>query len=221
MNSKSTIRWLLITYLPAAVLLGAIAAVSIIFDISTTKFTLDVTILTGTHPFTGMLSNLGILLWCVTASICFFSAMVLRYVQSGEAYKFFLFSSLLSFYLLIDDLFLIHESLAPDYLGVNQLVVLLLLGFAVSSYLIAFRSVILRTNYLLLLLALGMLTLSVVTDVIHEPWLRGLGQWAYFLEDGAKWLGIVGWCSYYSHTSFYALADILPVRRNEHDQSGS
>ncbi|WP_351077831.1 hypothetical protein, partial [Shewanella sp. CAL98-MNA-CIBAN-0140] len=43
---------------------------------------------------------------------------------------------------------------------------------------------------------------SVVIDAILPPELwRLLGHWEYFIEDGAKWLGIVAWCSYFVNTS--------------------
>lgn len=178
-----------------------IATVSVIFEIPMSRLTRDVTTIAKIHPFSGVLSNLGILLWCATVSICLFSAVALRRVESNENYRFLLVSALLSMYLLFDDLFRFHERIAPNVLGLDERVVILFLGLATSSYLIMFRSVILRTNYVCLLLALGMLTLSVVIDTILWQWMSGLGHWAYFIEDGTKWMGIAFWCCYYFHTS--------------------
>jgi len=134
-----------------------------------------------------------------------FSAVALRRVESSDAYKFLLSSALLSTYLLFDDFFMVHESLVPKYLGLSETVVFLVLGLAVSSYLIVFRSLILRTNYLLLLLAIGLLAMSVAIDMIPSRWMWLADYQAIVVEDGAKWLGIVSWCSYYSHTSLHFL----------------
>jgi hypothetical protein len=89
---------------------------------------------------------------------------------------------------------------------VDEKLVYAALGIAVSAYLIAFWRVILQTHFAVLLLALGFLGSAVVMDALLEPWLRRLGHWEYFVEDGAKWLGIAAWCSYYVRTSYQLVA---------------
>lgn len=160
--------------------------------------TQDVTALAGVHPLTGFLSSLGVLLWCVAASICFFAAWTLRNSKPGDIFWFLLFSALLSAYFLFDDLFQFHEELAYRYLGLKEKTVTAALLIAVFAYLIFFRRIILRTNFSILLSALGFFTTSVVID----QWLSH----KYFFEDGAKWLGIASWCSYFTHTSYLFLA---------------
>ena len=110
---------------------------------------------------------------------------------------------------MLDDAFLFHEALAPMYLGMNQNVVLIVLGIAVLAYLTTFRQfIMLGTNYRVLLLALGFLATSAFIDVVLTSSLsRLLGHWRSLLEDGPKWLGISIWCSYYVHT-----AHLLVVR---------
>jgi hypothetical protein len=110
-------------------------------------------------------------------------------------------------------------------LGLGEEVVLAALGIAVSAYLIAFRRMIWRTKFGVLLVALGFLSTSVALDTILGPWLRRLGQWQFLFEDGAKWLGIAGWCSYYVDTCHQRLlgtfgppnnairSDYRPLRR--------
>ena len=204
MNTSLTKAWY-VTFLPAAFVLAVIATISAVFQVPMPAITRDVASLADVHPLSGFLSSLSILLWCTTAAICLFSAITIRRTASTEVYRFLLFSSFLSMYLLFDDLFLFHESLAPDYLGLSQRFVILFIGIATLSYLIMFRHIILRTNYLFLVLALGFLTTSVALDVYLEQWMWGIGHWVYFLEDGTKWLGISTWCSYYSQTSFHLL----------------
>ncbi len=199
-------RQLLITLIPSILILVAMATVSVLFQVSMGAMTRDVTAIANIHPLSGILSNLGVLLWCAAASICAFAAMTLRNVKPRDTFWFLLSSALLSAYLLFDDFFQFHERLASRYLGLNEKVVFAALGVVVSAYLIAFRRVILRTNVGVLLLALGFLATSVVIDSILESWLsRQIGHWSYLFEDGAKWLGIASWCSYYVHTSHQLL----------------
>lgn len=192
---------LLITFVPSLTVLAAMAAAGVLFDVNMDVMTRDVSATANLHPLTGVLSNLGILLWSAAASICAFAAMTLRNARLREPFWFLLCSALLSAYLLFDDFFLFHDVLAPRYLGVDEKLVYAALGTAVCGYLIAFRRVILKTHFAVLLLALGFLGIAVVMDALLEPWLRRLGHWEYFFEDGAKWLGIASWCSYYVHTS--------------------
>lgn len=197
-------------------MLAMVAAASLIFHVRIPVMTADPTATARIHPLTGIISNLGILLWCAAASTCAFAAMALR-GEPRDSRRFLLSSALLSAYLMTDDLFLFHEHLAPRYLGLNERFVFAILGIAVGLYLITFIRVILRTNFILLLLAVGFLGASVFIDAILEPWLWRIGQWEYFIEDGAKWLGIASWCSYYVTTSFQILArdsalTVAPVR---------
>jgi hypothetical protein len=173
---------------------------NVLFQVSMDAMTRDVTAIANVHPLSGILSNLGVILWCTAASICGFAAIILRDVKPRGLFWFLLSSSLLSAYLLLDDFLLFHEKLAPWYLGLSEKVIFAALGIVVFAYFIAFRRMILRTNFGTLFLALGFLTISVFIDVICEPWLRQLGHWTFFFEDGAKWLGIAFWCSYYVHT---------------------
>jgi hypothetical protein len=207
-------RQLLITFVPSLSILVAILVVSILFQVSMPTITQDVSAIAKLHPLSGILSNLGILLWCAAASICFYTATILRGVKPRDTFEFLLSSALLSTYLLLDDFFQIHEALAPRYLGVNEIVVFAALGIGVSVYLIAFRRVILRTNFRVLLLSVGFLSTSVFIDAIPASLLWRLGDWEYFFEDGAKWLGIASWCSYYVHTSHQFLVSSLGLPNN-------
>lgn len=197
-----TRQQLLIILVPSIVVLLVMALVSVFFQVKIPVLTRDTTAIAKIHPLSGMLSNLGILLWCAAALISGFVAYVLRNIKTQDTFWFLFFSALLSAYLLLDDLFLFHEKIAPVYLGLPEKMVIGILGIAVLSYLIAFRRIILRTNFGVLLLALGFLATSVVIDSFFELlWTSQLDNWAYFFEDGTKWLGIASWCGYYVHTS--------------------
>jgi hypothetical protein len=180
------------TLLPLVVIVG----VTLHSGIRISDMTRDVTAIAAIHPLTGALSNLGILVWWTSASIWFFAAALHHALQSREVFRFALSSGLLSAYLAIDDLFLIHETLVPGYLGLSERVVYGVLAFAVAVYLLLFRRLILRADGLLLLLAFAFLAASVVVDAAPQRWLPRMGEWKYFIEDGMKWLGIAGWCGF-------------------------
>ena len=148
----------------------------------------------GIHPLSGFVSSLGVLLWCATAAICFFTAWTILNSKQGDTFRFLLFSAILTSYLMLDDLFQIHEELASEYLGLNEKIVTASLSIAILAHLITFRQIILRTNFSVLLLALGFFATSVAID---QVWCR-----EYFYEDGTKLLGIACWCSYFAQTSY-------------------
>jgi hypothetical protein len=209
MNTEST-RQLLITFVPSILVLLVVLGAHLVFNINVSQMTKDVAAIASIHPLSGFLSNLGILLWCSTASICFFSAMTIRNVMPRDSFRFLLSSALLSTYLLLDDFFQFHEALAIKYLGLSETIIFAVLAIFISAYLVSFRRTILQTNFCFLLLALSFLAASVALDMISEQgWL--IGEWEYFLEDGAKWLGIASWSSYYVHTSYQFLSAHLAL----------
>ena len=79
---------------------------------------------------------------------------------------------------------------------------MLVLGVFVLIYLVYFARLIWRARFGALFLAFAFLALSVVVDTILVSWLSEIGDWIYLLEDGAKWLGIAFWCSYFVRVSY-------------------
>ena len=209
-------RQLLMTLVPSLAVLAVTAAAVILFDVSIPAMTRDAAALAQIPPLWGIVSNLGILLWCAAVAICVFAAVAVFRTGPRDAFRFLLFSALLTAYLLFDDFFQFHENLAPRYLGLDDKAVVAASGVATAAYLVAFRRfILLRTRFVILLLALGFFAAAVITDVLLEPWLLlWIGQWQYFIEDGAKWLGIACWCSYYAATAQHILAGVyrLPDR---------
>jgi hypothetical protein len=199
---KTSSQQLVFTILPAITFLMAVVIVSIVFQIPLSNFTRDTSAIANINPVYGIVSNMGILLWCVAASTCAFAAMMHKTFKSKINFYFLLTSALLSSYLMFDDLFLIHEKFSVKA-GLNEEVVFVFLGVAIVTYLIYFRKLILQTNAIMLLIALVFFALSILSD-FSEQWLKmQLGHWKYLIEDGAKWIGIVFWCSYHLHTSYY------------------
>jgi len=119
------------------------------------------------------ISDLGAILWVVTASVCFIAALLLHDNQTKDVYRFLLYSALLTTYLFTDDFFQLHELYFPKYFNMDEKVIYLILGIAVFTLVIKFRQIILWTNYIVMLISLSFLAISVAA-----------------------------WCSYYVYTAY-------------------
>ena len=124
-----------------------------------------------------------------------------------------LFSGIMTMILVLDDLFLLHEEIFPEHLGIPQKFVLLgYMGLTLVG-IVVFRKSILGTEYLLLLIALGFFGLSVFVDVFDHEIDALIGHWRYLFEDGFKFLGIVSWLGYYWRTCFTATRGLLKKQK--------
>ncbi|MBD2745023.1 hypothetical protein [Coleofasciculus sp. FACHB-1120] len=201
---------LLLAYIPLVVIFIIINSQNVIPARYLTRDPLAIVV----QPFyLGIISNLGILFWCSAAAICFFTFAVLRKDSEQRIPKLFLlFSGLVTSVLLFDDFFLLHEDAFPNYLFIPEKLVYLGYGIMLSLYLIGFRKVILKTEFIPLFLAIGWFALSVLVDSgkIPQPSSLGggkVGEVTSLLEDGAKLLGIVSWFVYYTMVCIKQIKD--------------
>jgi hypothetical protein len=198
----SITRQFFITFIPSVIILALIAIISKVLNWEIHELTRDPASSAGISPIIGLLSNLGILLWCAAGSICFFSALTLRKVISRKTIWFLLSSTFLTMYLLFDDLFLFHEYLSESDFWLGEKKLYLILAIIAFVYLFVFKQIILKTRYIFLLLAFGFFGASLFVDAILADYLESfLGSWMYFVEDGFKWLGITFWLNYFVYTS--------------------
>jgi hypothetical protein len=171
-----------------------IAVVSAYSGTAAHLLTRDPTSVAKLNPLTGVLSNLGCLVWGASAAVWLFCATLHRQRNATQKFRFALSSGLLSAYLTFDDLFQFHDVLARDYFGIPENAVYAALVIAVGFYLFVFRGLLLKSDGMLLLFSFALLGWSMSVDAIFERWLLSLGHWLVFLEDAIKWLGIVAWC---------------------------
>ena len=150
------------------------------------------------NPLTGVLSNLGVLVWCAAAAICFLTRTLLRQQEGTDEMRAFLFwSGLISSMLLLDDFFQFHDGLVPNYLGMSEDPIFLGYGLVTAWYLVRFRRVVLASEWGVLFTALAFFALSMLVDALQDRW---LSPWRILFEDGSKLLGIVSWSSYLIRT---------------------
>lgn len=194
-------------YAPALLLLLGLLAISLRSGTPLASFTRDPTALLQASPFLGLLSNLGVLLWCACAAVCCFTAALLRGApRSRSPAPLLLCSGLFTAALLADDLFRIHDWFFPTVAHLRQEAIYA--GYLAMAllFLARFRAAIRRAHAgLLLALSLTAFGLSVGADVLPPA----AAPWHYLFEDGLKFLGIVGWFGYWLTNSYRFLRTAL------------
>lgn len=197
-------------YLPTVVVLAGTGIFAWVTQAHVTFFLRDAKAVYGIPFHAGALSSIGILFWCATVSTCLLTAIVL-YRSSSESDKrqFLLNAGLFTSILMLDDLFLIHEEFAPNYLNLDGGILYVTYAILAVSLLLYYRHVIYRSAYALLLLGAAFLAGSIAFDLLHEYGLLLAGAESrdlqHFLEDGCKLLGIAGWFSYFGWVSYGSL----------------
>lgn len=207
---------LILLYLPIVLLFLLVGILSrVVDDVSLAFFLRDV-VATGKLPFfAGFVAQFAAILWSASLTICFFTLYVLRQ-QNGNlasAKRLFLHGGILTLALLLDDVFLFHEEIAPDYLHISEKLVVA--GYGVLGFVFVFANwrEILSSEYLILMLALGMFAFSILLDAlpIHDLHLRYFWeQLEIYLEDGSKFAGIATWLIYFAR---YSAQQITGIRQ--------
>lgn len=159
-------------------------------------------------PYMGVTSNLGVLLWTAAATLCLVTWAATN-GQAGSTRWFFLYFGLLSVALMLDDLFMLHETAPAFFLGldggVGELLPFALYALAFLAGIVLYRQQLFADDGLFFLLALAFLALSVFVDLI-QPWVQSqIGDWRILFEDGFKLLGIAGWFWFFLRRSLAEL----------------
>ena len=189
-----------VAYLPTCVLLVALVVQS---SVPISDLTRDPVAVMEAPTYVGLVSSVGVLIWSATAAICGFAYFAIR-GRTGQAVwaLFLLFGGLLTALLTLDDLFLLHERLIPTYLGIGENVTFGLYALLICAYMARFLPTILKTEFLLLLLAIGFFGLMLFAD---KELVRLDDGPAHLFEDGSKLLGIVSWAAYYARVALVAV----------------
>ncbi|WP_295625705.1 hypothetical protein [uncultured Nitrosomonas sp.] len=201
---KGSLRLLMIPYLIVVVALFSVWIISRQYSILIDNFFREPAAILKFNPFLGVMSNVGVLLWTFSAAICLFVAVLLIKNGSKKIGLYLLYSAALTFVLLVDDFCLLHEHIFPQYLNVPEKVFYLAYILAMLFFFIIFARIILRTDYIILLIACAFLALSIVSDLV----LRQTGI-AVLVEDGFKLFGIVTWLIYFSRTCYQQTVILL------------
>lgn len=145
------------------------------------------------NPLLGFLSNVGVIGWCAGATVALFCGWLLwRWRAPREVTRFHVAAGSFTALLMADDFFLIHDHLAPRYLGLPEVGVYVIYAVLFALFLIRRRAEVIGRNPTLLALAVGLLGIMAGTDILFSEHSRlvGLGM------AGSKFLGIYAWAAW-------------------------
>ena len=154
--------------------------------------TRDPAAISRTSAALGFLSNVGVVGWSCSAAIATFTAALLWPARSANGYFGLLCAlALLTWAMLVDDLFMVHERLLPRVLAgfddTGQLYAVIVLGIAWR-----WRRLLSDRTRFLGATAIFWLGASAAADMLLGRLPRSL---LFLIEDGSKFFGIAGWCA--------------------------
>jgi hypothetical protein len=139
--------------------------------------------------YVGLLSNLGVLVLVVAAASAGLVAYALPRRHAPHRRALASGCALLAL-LVVDDLFGLHDHLAPTYVPQGEKLVQLGLGIAALAWIVAFRRLVVESGLVLLVAGTAVAyAVSSTTDA--------LGTGGHLLEDGAKFVGIVSFATFF------------------------
>ena len=192
----------------AGAVAGAILVAWVVQDIEVGMLTRDPADSVKGPTYLGAVSSLGFAVWASAAAVCLLAGLVVRRRQGDARLAAFMFSAgILSTLLLVDDMWLLHDRVFPGNLGIPEALVYAFYGLFGITHLIVFRREILRTDFVLLLLAGLLLFGAIVIDTLTNNTAASSSK--YFTEDIPKFFGMVTWLAYHVRTALVLSADDL------------
>ncbi len=145
----------------------------------------------------GMISNLGILMWCSATAINLFTSFSGLVIHRKWRQLLFI-GGFFSGVLCLDDLFLLHDRHVGEYsIYFTYLFLALLL-------IIRFYKIILKSDPIAFLLSTLFLGLSVIIDSLHGHLFISY-QTTQLYEEGFKFIGIACWLFFWCKSSLLAI----------------
>ena len=205
-------RWLIGVYVVPVVLLVLVVLISGATGRPIADFFRDPASIARMPPFLGLMSNLGVLLWCAAATVAMFAAILLRsYALSRAVVGFFVCMSLFTATLMLDDLFMLHERMLPKLLGIRENFIVLSYPVILGAMLVYFRPVYAAAPAWFLVSALSFFSLSVGIDVFEGQ----VPTVPYLIEDGFKFLGIASWLAWLAQVARYFIVETLAPAQSD------
>jgi len=162
-------------------------------------FSKDMAYIGRIKSYIGLLSNFGITIWAATCGVCILMLKVIRRKKlSNKIYAFYLYSALLTFILLFDDMVMIHDRLLQVYFHLSQNRMYLFYIIVCFVYLCLFYEILLSSHSLLFILSMTFLALSMAADCFIVG-----TELQNFFEDSLKFLGISFWFVFFLYSANY------------------
>ena len=209
-------------YLPIIFLFLAVGLLSRAVSGHYLAFFLRDIVATGDLPFyTGFVSQLEGMLWSASLTVCLFALIMIqrRARGSDRSKRFLLHSSIFTGFLAFDDIFLFHESIAPDFLHLSEELVFALYAIVGIGFVVLNWKEILSTDYSILILALGLFAGSILLDSLPLDSFHLRYFWEQLellIEDGSKFAGIATWLTYFVR---YTIQQFETLQQNNNTRS--
>lgn len=195
-------KTLLFIYLPIVFLFLVVGFLSRVFDDFTLSLLMRDLVIMGNLPiFAGLVPQVEAILWSASLSVCIFTLVLLQ--RRGSEFirpkRFLLQFAIITAVLMFDDIFLFHGEIAPKYLHINKMVVIAGYLIMIIVFMASNWTEILSSEYLILMLALGMFATSTFLDALPIKTFLAQIFWEqlrFFLEDGIKFAGTATWLTY-------------------------
>ena len=185
---------LVMLYAITTAVLTIVIFLGIEHNIELDHFTQDPSTIMNAPFYLGFFSYVGILFWAGTATLCFFCrSMLPASGENSDIRKFLAASGALTILFMSDDLFLLHEDVFPNYLGIQEGIVYIIYMNVVVYYIYNFRKQLLDSEFLVLTAAFGLIGIAQLTKLIPMPIPEDS-----FLEDAIKLFGAMTWFIYYT-----------------------
>lgn len=188
---------LLLPLTAGAALLTAVGLTSHYCDIYVGNFTRDPLTIAAKHPLLGFVSTIGCGAWCIAFAVNLLAWLCILRDQGAtdraSKLAFVAYGGLLSFALLLDDQFQLHENLLPVHLGISENIVSATYAIATVLYLLIFRKQIRSVGLAPLVASVILFALSLLVDRAPADSL----PMHHMFEDGPKFLGVLAWASFH------------------------
>lgn len=202
-QARALLPLLALLYAAIAIVLTVVFAVASALDQAITDTLRDPIIVLRGRFGTGVVSNLGVLLWWSAAAAATFAGALL--LRTGRAAGGALLAAgALTGILALDDLFLGHEALEQKA-GMPDPATYAVYGLAVIVIAYVYRAYWRRTELILPLLAVVGFALSIFADLAYP----GTNYPFAVIEDCAKFAGIATWAVYLVRTAYFEVAPRL------------
>lgn len=160
--------------------------------------------------YVGALSNGVILVLFACAAIALFVWRVSKDSDVGPLSALLGWLGIGMMVLSLDDLYMVHEEILPDYLGISPLLLFAAYGIFFLVLVWRFgRTMVESTGFGMILLAGLFLAFSVALDVIEDQDLFELPFSQVYLEDPSKIIGMILASAYLVDTSRSVLRQIM------------
>lgn len=190
------------SYIGIALVIAAVLGIAFSVGVKA-SYLMDDAIYTGKLEFyAGFVASIMVLLWCVGGTLSLFGYGLAKHSANPTKRTFLLWGGLISYMMLFDDLFLIHETIG-DNTVIPEIAIFSCYGLAILYYLVRYYKTILETNFMFLFVGLSCLGCSVLVDVhIFTP-----DGWSHTsietgIEESFKLMGVTHWALYHYKVSY-------------------